>query len=63
MTTDNSDITYKEFVIWLEEEYPFHSHWDHDTLGEYNRWLREQEIAFRAGFSSASKAIEIIRSR
>lgn len=41
------------FTVWLEEEHPSHSIYDHESLGAYRRWQRELQQAFRGGWKAA----------
>lgn len=41
------------FEQWLEHEYPHHSHYDFNTLGEYDAWKSQLKTAFEAGQKNA----------
>lgn len=42
------------FQEWLEAEYPSHAPHDHNTIGDYERWVQENRVAFSAGFAAKS---------
>lgn len=57
-TIGSTTMTFEE---WLEEEFPSHDVYDHETLSQYDRWKKELKLAFEGGYSQA--CYDVVRGK